>query len=146
VRPINKWWGSNSAWRSSQDRGVAETTERVRQLVDGIEGAVAAGDDLELARYLASPALSRFLEATAARRAVHEKWLPARAGLCWSRSDRAPGAPGRFWLRLRFEDRTQVQGPTRRVTAATVVHEVEVELDTTEAPWRLCEVEELFAP
>jgi hypothetical protein len=102
-------------------------------------GAVAAGDDVELARYLASPALSRFLEATAARRAVGEKWLPTRAGLCWSRSDRAAGAP-RFWLRLRFEDRTQVLGRTGRVTAATVVHEVEVELDTTEEPWRLCEV------
>jgi hypothetical protein len=61
-------------------------------------------------------------------------------------SDRRATEPGRFWLRLRFEDRTQVQGWTRRVTAPTVVHEVEVELDTTEAPWRLCDVEELFVP
>jgi len=61
-------------------------------------------------------------------------------------SDRGAGAPGRFWLRLRFEDRTQVQGRAGRVTAAAVVHEVEVELDTTEVPWRFCEVEELFVP
>lgn len=144
--PITKWWRSNVRGRLGQDRGVAETTERVRQLVDGIEGAVAAGDDLELARYLAPPALGRFLGATAARRAVGEKWLPARARLCWTSSHRAAAAPGRFWLRLRFEDRTQVRGRTGRVTAATVVHEIEVELDTTEAPWRLCDVEELFAP
>jgi hypothetical protein len=141
-----KWWGSNRAWRLAQDRGVAETTKRVRQLVDGIEGAVAAGDDLELARYLSPPALGRFLGATAARRAFGDKWLPARAGLCWTRSDRAASAPGRFWLRLRFEDRTQIQSRTGRLTAATIVHEVEVELDTTDAPWRLCEVEELLAP
>jgi hypothetical protein len=146
VLKIKNWWESSSAWRTGRERGVAETTDRVRQLVDGIEAAVAAGDDLQLTRYLAPPALSRFLEATAARRAVGEKWLPGRAGLCWRRSDRTARAPGRFWLRLRFEDRTQVQTRTRGVVAPTVVHEVEVELDTTDTPWRLCEVEELFAP
>jgi hypothetical protein len=61
-------------------------------------------------------------------------------------SDRGATEPGRFWLRLRFEDKTQVQGRIGHVTAAAVVHEVDVELDTTEAPWRLCDVEELFAP
>lgn len=146
MRAVKNWWGSGSGWRSAQNRGVAETTERVRQLVDGIEGAIGAGDDLELARYLAPPALGRLLAGTAGLRAAGEKWLPARAGLCWRTCDRGATEPGRFWLRLRFEDRTQVQGRTGRVTAAAVIHEVEVELDTTEAPWRLCDVEELFAP
>jgi hypothetical protein len=144
VRPIKKWWDSGGGWRSARDRGVAETTERVRQLVDGIEGAIGAGDDLELARYLAPPALGRLLRGSTELRAAGEKWLPARAALCWRTSERGATQPGRFWLRLRFEDRTQVQGRTGRVTAAIVVHEVEVELDTTEAPWRLCDVEELF--
>jgi len=146
VRSIKRFWEANSGWRSARDRGVAETTERVRQLVDGIEGAIGSGNDLELARYVAPPALGRLLGGTAELRAAGGKWQPSRAGLCWRMSDRRATAPGRFWLRLRFEDRTQVQGRTGRVTAPTVVHEVEVELDTTEAPWRLCDVEELFVP
>lgn len=142
--PIIRWRKSSNVWRSGRDRGVTETTERVRQLVDGIEIAIAAGDDLELARYLAPPALGRLLGATATLRGAGEKWLPARAGLCWSVTHRAAVEPGRFWLRLRFEDRTQVRGRTRFITAAAVAHEVEVELDTTQAPWRVCQVEELF--
>ena len=44
MRPIRRLWDSNSGWRLARDRGLAETTERVRQLVDGIEGAIGAGD------------------------------------------------------------------------------------------------------
>lgn len=124
--------------------GIAETTERVRQLIDGIESAIAAGNDLELARYLAPPALGTLLAATAAVRTSGGAWIPARAGLRWSGCDRPAGGPGRFWLRLRFEDRTEVRSESKRMVAATMSHEVEVELDTTQVPWRLCQVEEVY--
>jgi hypothetical protein len=129
---------------SGKDQGIAETTERVRQLVDGIESAIRAGNDLELASYLAPPALGHALSQTAAMRTTRSTWLPARAGLRWSGSDRAPEGPGRFWLRLRFDDRTEVRSEGANVTAAAITHEVEVELDTTSAPWRLCQADEVF--
>lgn len=129
---------------SGRDRGIAETTERVRQLVDGIERAISAGSDLELASYLAPPALGYALAQTAAMRSAGNMWLPARAGLRWSGSDRAPEGPGRFWLRLRFDDRTEVRSGSATLNAAAITHEVEVELDTTSAPWRLCQAEEVL--
>jgi hypothetical protein len=139
---VGRWRGRPRV--SGRDRGIAETTDRVRQLVDGIENAIAAGNDLELASYLAPPALGQVLAQTAAMRAAGSTWLPARAGLRWSGSSRPPQGPGRFWLRLRFEDRTGVRCPSATATAAAVAHEVEVELDTRSAPWRLCQVEEVF--
>jgi hypothetical protein len=130
---------------SRRARGVAETTERVRQLVDGIENAVSAGDDLELASFLAPPALGYALAETAAMRRAGTTWLPARTGLRWSGSDRVPEGPGRFWLRLRFDDHTQLRSSGRTECAAPLPHEVEVELDTTSIPWRLCQAEEIFS-
>lgn len=138
-------WSKLGKRRSSgRNQGITETTERVRQLVDGIESAISAGNDLELASYLAPPALGHALAQTAALRAAGSTWLPARAGLRWSGSDRSPDGPGRFWLRLRFDDRTEVSSESGTFTAASVTHEVEVELDTTSAPWRLCQAEEVF--
>jgi len=127
-----------------RDGGIGETTERIRQLVDGIERTVSAGDDFDLAKYLAPPALGHVLAAASAIRSQGGAWLPARSGLRWSRSGREPGAPGRFWLRLRFEDRTEVQSQGGKASAPAVSHEVEVEVDTTQAPWRLCQAEEIF--
>ncbi len=139
------WWrrfGSRNL--VGRDRGVAETTERVRQLVDGIESAICVGSDLELASYLAPPALGYALSQTAAARSAGQTWLPAREGLRWSTSNRAPEGPGRFWLKLRFDERTEVRiGSAIRRSAATT-HEVEVELDTTSVPWRLCQSKEVF--
>ncbi|HUY08242.1 MAG TPA: hypothetical protein VMW80_02180 [Candidatus Dormibacteraeota bacterium] len=142
---ITAW--RTSRWRgvSGRDRGIAETTERVRQLVDGIESAITSGNDLALASYLAPPALGHVLAQTAAMRAARTAWLPSRVGLRWSVCSRAPEGPGRFWLRLRFDDRTEVHFQSSTVTAVPMVHEVEVELDTTVAPWRLCQAEEVFA-
>jgi hypothetical protein len=112
--------------------------------MDGIEGAIAAGSDLDLSAYLAPPALGLVLAASAAMREGGRTWLPARSGLRWSRSERASEAPGRFWLRLRFEDRTSVRDGSGTTAAPSTSHEVEVELDATRAPWRLCQVEEVF--
>ena len=128
-----------------KDQGVLETTERVRQLVDGIESAIAAASDLELSAYLAPPALGLLLAASAAMRAEGRTWLPARSGLRWSRSGRLAESPGRFWLRLRFEDRTSVRDGSGSAAAPPTSHEVEVELDATAVPWRLCRVEEVLA-
>ncbi|MGA7173833.1 MAG: hypothetical protein WCB86_01440 [Candidatus Dormiibacterota bacterium] len=140
---LGRW--STRRGLSGRDRGIAETTERVRQLVDGIEGAIISGNDLALASYLAPPALGRLLAQAAAMRAAGTTWLPARAGLRWTVCARAPEGPGRFWLRLRFDDRTEVRLQNSAIAAVPIVHELEVELDTTAAPWRLCQAEEVFA-
>ena len=125
-------------------RGVDETTERVRQLVDGLERAVISKSDLELSSYLATPALGFALACTSMMRSAGAVWLPARAGLRWTSSDRAPEGPGRFWIKLRFEDRTVLRSGSTTYSAAAITHEVEVELDTTSAPWRLCQAYEHF--
>ncbi|MGH7610224.1 MAG: hypothetical protein ACREOD_09905 [Candidatus Dormibacteria bacterium] len=125
---------------ADDERGVAEATNRLRQTVDGIESAIAAGDDLELARYLASPALGQLLAVTAAFRAKRATWLPARSGLRWTESRRPPEAAGRFWLTVRFEDRTQALSAGDRQTAPLLSHQLELELDTSRTPWRLCQV------
>jgi hypothetical protein len=141
---IRQWATSFGPRNLGRDRGVQETTERVRQLVDGMESAISSGDDLALATYLAPPALGVLLAQTGAARAMGSAWLPARTGLRWIGSSRSSVTPGRFWLRLRFEDRTQVRGPEGTVSAAPVSHEVEVELETSATPWRLCQAEEVF--
>lgn len=124
---------------------MQETTERIRQLVDGIEAAVGSSNDLELARYLLPPALGTVLAATAAMRSGGWSWLPGRSGLRWSRSERPSERPGCFWLRIRFEDRTEVRGPGRIETAPATGHELELELDTTQVPWRLSRAEDVVS-
>lgn len=116
----------------------------MRQLMDGIESAIAAGDDLALSRYLAPPALGVLLARSAAARRDGQRWLPARAGLRWSASNRTPTAPGRFWLRLRFEDQSEVRFSASAIAAAALVYEIEVELLTTSVPWRVCQAQEIF--
>ncbi|HVC38510.1 MAG TPA: hypothetical protein VNH20_00865 [Candidatus Dormibacteraeota bacterium] len=126
------------------DRGTRETTERVRQMVDGIESAITSGNDFQLARFLGPPALGHLLRQVAASRAAGQEWLPARSGLQWRRSERSATEPGRFWLRLRFDDRTEVRFGGESVHAAMLGHELDVELDTTAAAWRLCRAEEVY--
>ena len=116
----------------------------MRQLVDGLERAVISKSDLELSSYLVTPALGFALARTSMMRSAGSVWLPARAGLRWTISDRAPEGPGRFWIRLRFEDRTVLRSGSATYSAAAITHEVEVELDTTSAPWRLCQAYEHF--
>ncbi|MGH7705570.1 MAG: hypothetical protein ACRENY_06855 [Candidatus Dormibacteria bacterium] len=142
--PVSVWRGSLSGRSRGRRRQVDETTLRVRQLVDGIEAAIAQGDDLELSRYLAPPALALLLAQTAALRAAGRAWSPGRSGLRWSGSSKRSAEPGRFWLRLRFEDRSELALGDLQVGAAMSSHEVEVELDTTAAPWRLCRAAEVF--
>ncbi len=117
--------------------GEAQTSQRLRQLVDGIEGAVAHGDDLALARFLAPPLLGRMLVVSAEGRAQGGSLVPARSGLSWRVSHRKPAGPGRCWLRLRFEDLTVCEYPETVTRAPGGAHELEVDLETTMTPWRL---------
>jgi len=144
VTRITEWAARRGPKNPGRDRGIEETTERVRQLMDGIESAVAVGDDLALTRYLAPPALGILLAQTATERRAGRTWLPARAGLRWSTSNRSPAGPGGLWLRLRFEDRSEVRSPAESLSAAGLGHALEVELVTTSVPWRLRQAEEIF--
>jgi len=135
-------WGTGGL-RSAQRDGAAQTTARVRQLVDGIEEALRDRDDLALARFLAPPLLARMAATAASIAATGGVLNPARSGLRWSESRRKPGGPGRCWLRLRFEDLTYCRYPEGVITAPARTHEVEVEIETVGAPWRLCRIVEL---
>jgi hypothetical protein len=123
--------------------GEAETSHHLRQLVDGIESAVAQGDDLALAQFLAPPLLGRMLAASAAIRAAGGSLVPARSGLSWRLSHRKPAGPGRCWLRLRFEDLTLCRYPEAAMRAPGRAHELEVDLETTVNPWRLHQLVEV---
>lgn len=131
-------------WRHPEARlrrqGIEQTTNRLRQLVDGLEAALASGDDLALVRYVGPQLTARLLAAAAAFRSGGGAWRPARSGLRWSRCHRPPDGPGMVWLRLRLEDRTQCDYPEGVITAPLRTHEVDVELDTTQIPWKLCRV------
>ncbi len=131
---FNLGWGGAGQIRRD---GEAETSRHLRQLVDGIETAVAQGDDLALAQFLAPPLLGRMLAASAAIRAAGGALAPARSGLSWRVSHRQPPGPGRFWLRLRFEDLTICHYPEGVMRAPGSAHELEVDLETTVTPWRL---------
>ncbi|MHB1500069.1 MAG: hypothetical protein ACYCYK_02680 [Candidatus Dormibacteria bacterium] len=131
---LNRGWG---ATRDLRREGAAQTSARVRQLVDGIEGAVAQSDDLALAQYLAAPLLGQMLALSAGLRADAASLLPARSGLCWMASHREPGGPGRCWLRLRFEDLTVCQYPEGTASAPPRTQDVEIEVQTTVTPWHL---------
>jgi hypothetical protein len=109
--------------------GASDTTRWVRQLVDGLEEALARGDDLGAA-------------ITSGRGA----WLPARSGLRWSQSRLHPDGPGLVWLLLRFEDLTRCEYPDGGLTAPLRTFEVEAELETLSVPWRLYRVLERSAP
>ena len=121
-------------------QGADQTTTRLRQLADGLEEAIGSGDDLALVRYIAPQLTARMLAAAAAFRTDQGVWRPARSGLRWSQCRRRPDAPGMLWLRLRFEDLTRCEYPAGTVTAPLRTHEVDVELDTTGVPWKLCRV------
>ncbi len=131
---LNLGWG---AARDLRRDGAAQTSARVRQLVDGLEAAVAQSDDLALTQYLAAPLMGQMLALSAGLRADAASLLPARSGLCWMVSRRKPGGPGRCWLRLRFEDLTVCQYPEGTASAPPRTQEVEVEVQTTVIPWRL---------
>ncbi|MHB1527342.1 MAG: hypothetical protein ACYDEA_12340 [Candidatus Dormibacteria bacterium] len=125
-----------------QHQGADQTTNRLRQLVDGVEAAIAAGDDVALVRYISPQLTARMLAAAATFRADRGAWHPARSGLRWSQCRRRPDGPGRLWLRLRFEDLTRCEYPEGAVIAPLRTHEVDVELETTSVPWKLCRVVE----
>ncbi|NNM97293.1 MAG: hypothetical protein HKL89_06790 [Candidatus Dormibacteraeota bacterium] len=123
-------------------QGIEQTTARLRQLVDGLEAAVGSGDDVALVRYLGPQLTARMLAAAAGFRRQGVVWRPARSGLRWSPCRRAPDGPGLAWLRLRLEDRTRCEYPEGTVAAPLRTREVDVELDTTGVPWKLCRVVE----
>jgi len=122
--------------------GIEQTTARLRQLMDGLEAAIGSGDDVALVRYLGPQLTARMLAAAAGFRRQGGVWRPARSGLRWSHCRRAPDGPGLVWLRLRLEDRTRCEYPEGTVVAPLRTREVDVELDTTGVPWKLCRVVE----
>lgn len=124
----------------SQDRGVTGTTARLRQLVDGLEEAVAGADGVAASRYLSPQLAARLMEEAAVLRAAGGSWAPARSGLRWSTSRRHPDGPGLTWLTLRFEDLSRCDYPEGPLGAPLQTHELEVELDTRRVPWRICRV------
>jgi hypothetical protein len=126
--------------------GASETTRRVRQLVDGLEAALARGDDLGAVQFLAPPLQGRLLAIAAAMKSGRGAWLPARSGLRWSQSRRHPDGPGLLWLRLQFEDLTRCEYPDGGLSAPLRTFEVEAELETLSVPWRLYRVLERSAP
>ncbi|MGH7639915.1 MAG: hypothetical protein ACREN7_06305 [Candidatus Dormibacteria bacterium] len=135
-------------WRrrhlNGAERGREQTTERIREMVDGIEAAVRSGDDLEMCRFLAPPALGLLLSRAASERARGRVWSAARSELAWCQSRRPPDSPGRFWLRLRLQDRSRsASGDDVEATAPETV-ELQVELDSSGAPWRLCRAVRVF--
>lgn len=126
---------------TSETRGhsVEQTTARLRHLVDSIELALQEGDEVSLARLVAPTLLARLV---AHRKRLDElgmAWRPARQGLRWRASRRRPEGPGRCWLLVRFEDLTSLERNGLTVAPA-LTHELELELDTTSAPWRLWRV------
>ena len=96
------WGGTKQARRD----GDAQTPQQLRQLLEGLERAIAQAHDLALAQFLVPPQLGQMLAASATVRAEGGRLLPARSGLTWMMSRRRPAGPGRCWLRLPFEDLT----------------------------------------
>lgn len=128
-----------------RQRGVELTTFRLRQLVDELEAASAERDELALAR-LVSPALLARLSARSMTLAGRDtQWRPARQGLRWTPSNRRSEREGRAWFRVRFEDLTTHLGPEGLQAASPETRELELEVDTTTAPWRLWRVVDLGA-
>ncbi len=132
--------GLGSSDRLFGDRDQELTTRRLRYLVDGIEEAVAARDDLRLAELVAPPALGSLLREADRLRQMQLRWSPARTGLSWARSSRR-GGRNRVWLTVRLEDRTRLlsEGPPRLAVAAEA--ELDLELDVSRPSWRLCRAE-----
>lgn len=130
----------------AQLEGASETTRRLRQLVDGLEEALARGDELGAVQFLAPPLQGRLLAIAAAVKSGRGAWLPARSGLRWSQSRRHPDGPGLLWLRLQFEDLTRCEYPDGGLTAPLRTVEVEAELETLSVPWRLYRILERSAP
>lgn len=131
------WIGGASAQRQ---RAEGATTNHLRELVDGLEMAIARRDELELARFLAPRALGQVIAESHHLQDRDVQWLPARTGLRWSSSPRESSNPGCFWLRIQFEDATRWRTRQGWVVAPMVSAELELELDTRRTPWKLCRV------
>ncbi len=130
---------------------VESTVDRIRQLVDGLESAVARGDRDALRQLATGPALRQILARLQAVEARGARWWPGREELTWRAGGRGgppPLVPGRRWLRLRFTDRSQLEGADGTVAAAATVWEVQVEVvqDRSGAPWRLRRMRAAPAP
>ncbi len=123
--------------------GVEQTTSRLRQLVDGLEGAARDRDELALARLVAPGLLAQVIRHGGELEALGVRWEPARRGLRWTASRRHPDAAGQVWVKIRFEDLTCHSGGTRTQAAIAQTRELELEVDTTTVPWRLCRAVDL---
>ena len=121
---------------------VRASVDRIRQLVDGLEEAVARGDRGALRQLATGPALRQLLARLDAVEACGASWRPAREQLTWCAGGcRWPvlALPGRRRLRLRFTDRSRLEAPDGTVAAAAAVREVQVEVvqSRTRSAWQL---------
>lgn len=132
-----RWLGLGAAQRRE---GLEQTTRRLRELVDGIEAAIVAGDELRMAQHLEPELLGLLISHSKSVAASGERWEPARQGLRWAHSRRRSAGPGRIWLRVRFEDQTRHTGGGRQRSALAETRELELDVETTMGRWRLWRV------
>lgn len=137
---MKRWPGppGRLGWGAARHLGAVEqTTQRLRELVDGIEAAVLAGDELQMSQYVVPEILAVLITHAKSVAASGERWEPAREGLRWAASKRRPGGPGRIWLRVRFEDLTRHAGGERQHSALGETKELELDVETALGRWRL---------
>jgi len=131
--------------RSLPDLGEADRC--LRDLVDGLERACAAGDRTQVRALTKGPARQRLLSVLAGLDAAGAHWEPARAELRWRPGRPPAGARAEptegpsAWVRLRLGDRSRERRGRRRTQAPGATVELAVLVETGTHPWRLVQAE-----